>query len=143
MNIVILIGRLTNDPKIFVVSGRKMAKFTLAVNRIIKGGEEATDFIDTVVFDKSAEVVEKYCGRGKQICVVGRIQTKTVKLEDGTSRKYYDVVGNKIELLASPKNGSGKAASIDAESGTDILPDEDFDLPDLSDLPDSPEDFEF
>lgn len=108
MNLVVIVGRMTKDPTIITTGeGRKIAKFTLANNRFIKN-EERTDYIDVVVFGKNAEVVEKYCRKGKQLCVVGRLEARKIVTEDGSVRKYYNVVCRELELLGSPgKNGNG------------------------------------
>ena len=81
MNKSILLGRLTKDPEIRYSQTNNMmiANFTLAVNRkYAKAGEERqTDFINIVAYSKLAEFAEKYLKQGLQICICGRIQTRT------------------------------------------------------------------
>ena len=113
MNKVMLIGRLTSEPEIKATStGKTVASFTLAVNRRRK--EDPADFIQCKAFDKTAEVVQKYCQKGKQVCVLGRIQTGSYENKEG--RKVYttDIIVDELELLGSksdaPVQESPKAA---------------------------------
>ena len=79
MNNVVLMGRLTRDPEVKYTQGenpRCVARYTLAVNRRFKrDGEPEADFINCVVFGKSAEFTEKYFRKGMQVTINGRIQT--------------------------------------------------------------------
>ena len=64
MNKVILMGRLTRDPEVRYSQGDSataVARYTLAVDRRFKrDGEASADFINCVVFGKSAEFAERY-----------------------------------------------------------------------------------
>ena len=109
MNKVMLIGRLTKDPEIKATStGKTVASFTLAVNRRKK--EDPADFIQCKAFDKTAEVVQKYCGKGKQVCVLGRIQTGSYENKEG--RKVYttDIMVDELELLGSKSDAPAQEA---------------------------------
>ena len=59
MNKVVLMGRLTRDPEVRYSQGENalaIARYTLAVDRRFKrDGEQTADFINCVVFGKSAE----------------------------------------------------------------------------------------
>lgn len=109
MNKVMLIGRLTREPEIKATStGKTVAAFTLAVNRRRK--EDPADFIQCKAFDKTAEVVQKYCQKGKQVCVLGRIQTGSYENKEG--RKVYttDVMVDELELLGSKSDAPAQEA---------------------------------
>ena len=79
MNKVILMGRLTRDPEVRYSQGDSataVARYTLAVDRRFKrDGEASADFINCVVFGKSAEFAERYFRQGLKVVVSGRIQT--------------------------------------------------------------------
>ena len=65
MNKIMLIGRLTKDIDLKKSqSGMSVARFTLAVNRMKK---DEADFISCVVFDKRADTMYQYLGKGSQI----------------------------------------------------------------------------
>ena len=69
MNCVQLIGRLTKDPEIYGNKDKKVAKYTLAVDRAYtnEDGDRETDYIRCTVFGKAAEFVETYLEKGIKI----------------------------------------------------------------------------
>lgn len=107
MNKSILLGRLTKKPEIRYSQANnvKVATFTLAVNRkYVKQGEERqADFINIVTYSKLADFVEKYLNQGTQICVSGRIQTRTWEDTNGQRRYATEVIGEEIDFADSPK----------------------------------------
>ncbi len=105
MNKSILLGRLTRNPEIRISqkSQIKVANFTLAVNRkyVAQGEERQTDFINIVAYSKNAEFVEKYLKQGIQICVCGRIQTRTYEDSNGQKRYITEIVAEEIDFADS------------------------------------------
>ena len=93
MNRVILMGRLTRPPELRqTASGTTYARFTLAVNRrFAKQGEQQADFVSCIAWQKPAEFIGKYFGKGVMIAVVGRIQTGSYE-KDGVTHYTTDVV---------------------------------------------------
>lgn len=91
MNKVILMGRLTKDPELRYTTTNNTAvcSFTLAVNRRFtkQGEEKQADFIQVVAWSKQAEFCGKYFQKGRQVAVVGRIQTRTY--DDSEGKKHY------------------------------------------------------
>lgn len=115
MNIVTIIGRLTRDADIRQITNGKMAAFTVAVDRNKDGG---ADFIRVIAFGKTAEIVEKYTGKGKQVGVSGRIQTGEYE-KDGHKVKTTDVVADRVELLGG-KNSEDQAHAEQPVDMSDI-----------------------
>lgn len=101
-NLVVLIGRLTKDPELRYTTTDKptaVASFFLAVERWSSAGNK-TDFIRCKAFGKTAEVLDKYCGKGKQICLIGEIRTGDF-VKDGNKNYLTEVVAQKIEMLGT------------------------------------------
>ena len=96
MNRIVLIGRLTNDPELRANTESKVAKFTLAVNRL----KEGTDFINCVAWNKQAELISKYFKKGSQMALEGRIQTGSYE-KDGVKRYTTDVVVESLTFLGN------------------------------------------
>lgn len=125
MNSVSLIGRLTRDPEVRygAASQTAIAKFTLAVDRRgAKDGEQTADFIGITCFGKTAELVEKYIGKGRLVGVTGRIQTGSYE-KDG--RKIYttDVIADRVEFLDrgnSSDNAGSFVQSSQESSGNNV-----------------------
>lgn len=109
MNKVILIGRLTRDPELrTIASGNATTSFTVAVNRNFtnQNGEREADFINCVAWRKQAENVAKYCTKGSQVAVEGRIQTRNYDAQDGTKRYVTEVIADNVTFLSSRTGGS-------------------------------------
>ena len=96
MNKVELIGRLTKAPDIRGECKQLTARFTLAVQR--NYGEDA-DFIRCVAFGRLAEIIEKYLDKGKQIALIGHIQTGAYNNSNCERIYYTNVVAESVEFL--------------------------------------------
>ena len=105
MNKAILMGRLTRDPEVRYSQGDSataVARYTLAVDRRFKrDGEASADFINCVVFGKSAEFAERYFRQGLKVVVSGRIQTGSYTNRDGVKVYTTDVVVEDQEFAES------------------------------------------
>lgn len=100
LNTVNLIGRLTKDIEIRMTqSGKKCGSFTLACNR----DKENADFISCVAWEKTAELIEKYCSKGSKICVTGRIQTRNYQDNSGRTVYVTEVICNSVQFLDTKK----------------------------------------
>lgn len=120
MNKSILLGRLTKAPEIRYSQSNnvKVANFTLAVNRkYVKQGEERqADFINIVAYSKLADFAEKYLKQGLQICICGRIQTRTYEDNNGQKRYAVEVVAEDIDFADSMKKEQADASILSASS---------------------------
>ncbi len=108
MNKVILIGRLTRDPELRMTqSGIASTNFSIAVQRNYtnQNGERDADFINCVAWRRQAENISKYCSKGSQVAVEGRIQTRSYDAEDGNKRYVTEVIADNVTFLGS-KNGN-------------------------------------
>lgn len=107
INNVVLVGRTTKNLELKQNSnGTSYVQFTLAVNRSFKteDGKQQADFINCVVWSKQAENAAKFVGKGMQIGVEGRIQTRTYDDTNGTRHYVTEVVVSKITFLESKRS---------------------------------------
>ena len=97
MNKAILLGRLTRDPELRFAAGggTAVSRFNIAVNRQKKG---ETDFINCIAFGKTAETISQYFTKGKQIGIVGHIQTGSYDKE-GTKVYTTDVIVESFDFV--------------------------------------------
>lgn len=118
MNNVQLVGRFTKDPDVrYTDSGTSIARFTLAVDRRYKKEEgDNADFISCVAFDKTAEFIEKYFGKGQRIGLTGRIQTGSYTNKDGNRVYTTDVVAAQVEFVESKAASGGSGRQENGES---------------------------
>ena len=134
MNKAILMGRLTRDPEVRYTSGENslaIARYTLAVDRKIrKDGDATADFINCVVFGKSAEFVEKYFRKGLKITIAGRIQTGSYTNRDGQKVYTTEVVVEEQEFAECKDSGSGSSQQNIPQQSQDVGPDGFMNIPD-------------
>ena len=105
MNKVILMGRLTRDPEIRYSQSAEpvaVARYGVAVNRRFKRDNEPdADFIDCVVFGKSAEFAERFFKKGMMVAISGRLQVSTWEDQQGQKRWRTEVVVEDQEFAES------------------------------------------
>ena len=110
MNNVILVGRLTRDPELRTTpNGIATCQISLAINGVPNAnGERTTDFINVTVWRRQAENVAKYCTKGSQVGVTGRIHSRSYDAQDGSKRYVTEVVADNITFLGSSNRGSSQ-----------------------------------
>lgn len=96
-------GRITRDLELKGEPEKEFVKFTLAVNRRTKG---EADFINCVVFGKTARFMSQHMSKGRQIVLEGRIQTGSYE-KDGNKVYTTDVIVESFNFADSNKSNSG------------------------------------
>lgn len=118
INSVTLVGRLTKNPEIRTTpSGVEVGNFTLAVNRTFTNqqGEREADYINCVVFRKTAENVNQYLSKGKLAGVDGRLQSRSYDNKEGQKVYVTEVVCDSVQFL-EPKDSQNGSNSY--QNGT-------------------------
>ncbi len=135
MNKVILIGRLARDPELRTTSsGISMVRFTVAVTRPgTQGSQPITDFIGCVAWRRQAENIAKYCSKGSQVAVDGRIQTGSYDGPDGQKRYTTDIVADNVTFLGS--RNSNTSNNVDNSSSYEPPMPSYNDMPSPSEMP--------
>ena len=105
-NHVQLIGNVGQEPAITnLESGKKVARLSLATNVHYKNGKGEkktdTDWHTIVAWGKTAEIIEKYVEKGKELAVVGKLKTRNYTTNDGDQRYVTEVVADEILLMGS------------------------------------------
>ena len=106
INNVTLTGRLTKDINVqYTGNGTAVASFTLAVSRNYTNeqGEREADFINCVIWRKSAEALAQHTSKGTLIGITGRIQTRNYENEQGQRIYITEVVASEFTFLESKK----------------------------------------
>jgi len=103
-NKVQLIGNLGNDPEIInLESGKTLAKFSIATNESYKNakGEKVTDtqWHNVVAWGKTAEIIEKYITKGKEVAVEGKLTSRSYETKEGEKRYVTEIVCNELLML--------------------------------------------
>ena len=98
MNKAIIAGRLTHDPELKQTqSGTPVCTFSVAVNRrYSKEGDQTADFLAVTAWKQTAEFVTRYFKKGSSICVVGSIQTRSWKDQNGNNRSTTEILADEV-----------------------------------------------
>ncbi|MBQ4556542.1 MAG: single-stranded DNA-binding protein [Clostridia bacterium] len=128
-NKVILIGNITKDIELKQTpEGVSVASFTVAINRKYRGkdGTQTTDFVNCVVWRKTAEFVAQYFKKGKPILVEGEIQTRSYTDNKGEKRYVTEVIANEVGFVGGKDDNAGdnngSAYVPEAYSNTEATP---------------------
>jgi single-strand DNA-binding protein len=101
MNKVFLTGRLTRDPEMrSLASGKNVTTFTVATNEFIGHGKERAEYHPVVTWDRLAEIAGTYLGKGQQVAIEGRLQTRSWDDDRGQRHWKTEVVAAHVEMLS-------------------------------------------
>jgi single-strand DNA-binding protein len=117
VNKVLLAGRLTRDPEMrALASGKHVTQFSVATTEYAGNGKERPEFHNIVTWDRLAEVCGRYLGKGQQVAIEGRLQTRTWDDEKGLRHWKTEIVATSVEMLSGRKK-----KDYAAESSADLL----------------------
>ena len=105
-NKVQLIGHVGNDPEIKTFDGgKKLAKLNIATNENYKNekGEkvEDTQWHSLIAWGKTADIIENYVVKGKEIAIEGKLTHRSYEDKTGEKRYVTEVVIDELLLLGS------------------------------------------
>ena len=121
LNSLNLEGRFTADPELRTTStGKNVASFTLAVDR--NTGEKQTDFIPCIAWNKTADFVCNYFGKGDLIIVEGSLQSRKWEDKNGNKRTAYECVAERVHFCGKKT----QAEDAPGNNNADIVDDDDL-----------------
>ena len=129
INNITLAGRLTKDADLrYTSDGTATATFSLAVNRPFKSasGEREADFINCVIWRKSAENFTNLTRKGSLVGVTGRIQTRNYENKEGQRVYVTEVVAENFALLESKKDGASNGQTGQSNNRSSHQPNDPF-----------------
>ena len=113
VNKVILVGNLGRDAELrYTPGGAAVATLNLATTEVFKDREgqkkEDTQWHRVILWGKTAETLQDYLTKGKQIYVEGKLQTRKWKDKDGNDKYTTEVRGDRVVLLSGGGGGGGR-----------------------------------
>lgn len=124
MNSVNLLGRITHSLQLKKTDkGTLYCPFQIAVDRPVKpatDGTKPSDFIDCVAWNKTAESLVRYLGKGRKVAITGRLQTQRWKDSDGKDRKTVSVMVERFEFADSRREEQGEKGYTYSEEYSDM-----------------------
>jgi len=125
LNHVVLIGRLTRDAELkYTSSGQAVCKFSIAVNRRKKNGdqwEDEANFFDIVVWGRQGESLHPYLVKGKMVGVDGELRQDRWQ-QDGQNRSKVEIVTNYLQLLGGGGASSGERQNYPNSAPNEAVP---------------------
>ncbi len=120
INHVVLVGRLTRNAELkYTSGGGAVSKFSIAINLRRKKDEQWVDeahFFDIVLWGKTAESLNQYLVKGKQVGIEGQLRQNRWE-QDGQARSKVEIFATNVMLLGSAggagsgsRQGAGPAA---------------------------------
>ena len=108
INKVMLVGRLTRDAELqYTNSGYALCKFSIAVNRRKKQGEEWVDevnYFDINIWGRRGESLNSYLTKGAQVAIEGHLKQDRWE-KDGIKRSKVTIEADNIQLLGGKPQG--------------------------------------
>lgn len=115
INSVVLVGRLTRNAELkYTNTGMAVSKISLAINRGYKKDDQWVDevnYFDVTIWGKTAESLQQYLIKGKQIGVEGELRQSRWE-QDGKTHSKVEINANKVMLLGGG-GGKGEGRSQD------------------------------
>jgi single-strand DNA-binding protein len=127
VNKVILVGNLGRDAELrYTPGGAAVATLNMATTEVWndKAGQkqEKTEWHRVILWGKSAESLNEYLTKGKQIYVEGRLQTRQWDDKDGNKRYTTEIRGDRIVLLGGGSGGGGRSGGgMSRSTGSDEM----------------------
>ena len=113
VNKVILVGNLGRDAELrYTPGGAAVATLNMATTEVWNDKasgqkQEKTEWHRVVLWGKSAESLQEYLTKGKQIYVEGRLQTRKWQDKDGNDKYTTEIRGDRVVLLGGGGGGGG------------------------------------
>ena len=108
-----VIGRMTRDLDerafAYTSNGKARLNISIAVNDGY-GDKQYTSYFDVVVWGKTAENIKPYLGKGKQICINGRLRQDRWE-SNGQKNSRVVIVAETVQLLGGRDNGAGSGGN--------------------------------
>jgi single-strand DNA-binding protein len=114
VNKAILVGNLGADPEVRTTGGgTTVANLRLATTHQRKDRDgnwnNQTEWHSIVVFGRTAENIGKYCKKGKQLFVEGRIETEKWQDREGKDRYTTKIIAENVRFLGGRSEGAGES----------------------------------
>jgi single-strand DNA-binding protein len=104
LNKVMIIGHLGKDPEMrYTPSGKPVTSFSVVTSRswVTTDGErrEDTEWFNVVAWGNLAEICSQYLGKGRQVYVEGRLQTRSWEDSEGRRHSRTELVAQEMIML--------------------------------------------
>lgn len=100
MNIIIVSGNIGHTPEQrMTAAGKRVCDFSLAIDT--EQRDQPAQWVKVICWEKQAEFVERFLGKGRKVLVTGRLQLREYEGRDGTKKTAVEVVAQKVDFMDS------------------------------------------
>lgn len=102
MNQVVFVGRLVRPVELRKVGNHsRVVNNIIAINRYQKdaNGDRLADFIPFVAWDHMADLLQKYCDKGQQVSISGRMQSRKYTNKDNQDVYVLECLVSDMTLI--------------------------------------------
>lgn len=130
---IMIIGNVGRDPELkMTANGRPVCEFSVAVNRVLSGGQsgerrEETDWYRVSCWGKQAETAQQIIQKGRLVFVEGRFQPREWTGKDDQKRISLEITADNFQVLDSRRDrgeGMGGTTPNGGEEPAKFDPDE-------------------
>lgn len=119
MNNVCIMGRLTRDAELRATqTGKSVASFTIAVDSGY-GEKKTANFIPCVAWEKTAEFISKYFGKGDMIAITGELRSRSYE-KDGQKRTVVEILVSNVDFCGGKKESSSAPKFVEIEDDGEL-----------------------
>ena len=112
VNKAIIVGNLGADPEIrSVASGTRVANISVATSRRWNdrngAQQEKTEWHRIVLWDKLADVAERFLKKGDTVYIEGEIEYRSYEDKDGVTKYMTEIRARELVMLGGREGGGG------------------------------------
>ena len=135
LNRVTLLGNVGKDPDVRHLENNCVAQFSLATTKkgyTTKEGQtvpDRTEWHSLVVWNKLAEIVEKFVKKGDKLYVEGELRYRSYDDQNGVKRNIVEIFADNMEMLTPRSATQPQSAPVQpvaqqpvADNPSDELP---------------------
>tara|TARA_A100001011_G_scaffold209668_1_gene217922 strand:- start:434 stop:919 length:486 start_codon:yes stop_codon:yes gene_type:complete len=111
LNKAMILGRLGRDPEVrYTSGGSPIANISVATNSRSKDKEsgqwqDVTEWHRVILFNKNAEIAEKYLKKGGSVYIEGRIQTRSWDDQQSGQKRYStEIIADQMKMMGGRDN---------------------------------------
>ena len=122
INVIVLQGRLTADPKPLSIGKSGAAKFSLASDQY---GDKPAMFIDVTCWGKMSETVVAHLGKGSMVAVTGSLAFSTWTDAQGQPHKSFSINASNVAFLGT-RPAAQRGEAVETPENDDVGIDDPF-----------------
>lgn len=139
LNHSVIMGRICHDLEVKITPQQhKVLSFTVAIprNYVAENKERQSDFIMCVAWNKQAEFICKYFGKGRLIALEGAMRSRVYEDKNSVNHYITELYVSRVNFTGEPKQNSQSGynslppaeQSFNANSQINSVPDYDPEL---------------